>query len=217
MKVSLGIRAAVREGKELHDQWIGGGDSIDPCPRAIKFRVRKEIRQVQEEYDKQLAAQKESGSYPTHIPDGLTLFFSPVVPVDGDELHVKWTIQVHKSKVPDSNWSNCQFTFDAMFKEGQYPACAPKVTCKTPILHPNICPSGLVDHVMLSGGWRPNITLLDIVTGIFWLFLDPNFNDPLPECQEASVLGLTEKAEFRRRSLAHAQQHKTFIPGTEEH
>ena len=78
MKISLGIRAAVMEGKELHDQWIGGGDSIDPCPRAIKFRVRKEIRQVQEEYDKQLAAQKESRSYPNHIPDGLTLFSPPL-------------------------------------------------------------------------------------------------------------------------------------------
>ena len=125
----------------------------------LKFTVLEEINQVQQAHDQQLAAQKEAGSYPAHIPDGLTLFFPPVVllPKDGDKLPVRWTMQVHKSDIPDSYWPNCQFTFDALFSE-VYPASPPKVTCKTPIFHPNISPSGLVCLPIIRD-WRPNATL----------------------------------------------------------
>jgi ubiquitin-protein ligase len=182
--------------------------------RLAKFRVLKEIRQVREQYDRQMLAQKQAGSHPPNIPDGLTLFFSPADLVDGNELHVQWTMQVHKSEIPDSYWPNCRFTFDALFPE-HYPAEMPKVTCKTPIFHPNISPSGSVDHYMLHSGWRPNITLFDVIERIFVdLVQDPNFNDPLPESQEAGELGLSDKEEFRRRAMALARQHKTFIPGT---
>ena len=68
---------------------------------------------------------------------------------------------------------------------------------------------------MLHSGWRPDITLFDVIERIFVdLVEDPNFNDPLPESQEAGELGLSDKEEFRRRAMALAHQHKTFIPGT---
>ncbi len=183
--------------------------------RLHKFRVRREIRQVREQYDRQMLAQKQAGSHPPNIPDGLTLYFSPADLVDGNELHVQWTMQVHKSEIPDSYWPNCQFTFDALFPE-HYPVHPPKVTCKTPIFHPNISPSGSVDHSMLANGWRPSTTLFDVIEQLFLTFFvgDPNFNDPLWDCTEAADLGLSNKEEFRRRAMAVARQHKTFIPGT---
>jgi ubiquitin-protein ligase len=220
-----GIRQAVADAAVLRDQWHLPDEIKDEIPVTMfverhrdefqrEFRVRQEIRQVREQYDRYMFAQKQAGIHPPNIPDGLTLHFSPADLVDGNPLHVRWTMQVHKSEIPDAYWPDCRFTFDAVFPE-HYPASPPHVTCKTPIFHPNISPSGSVDHYMLHNGWRPNITLFDVIEGIFvTLVQDPNFNDPLPECQEAGELGLCNKEEFRRRAMALARQHNTFIPGT---
>jgi ubiquitin-protein ligase len=230
-----GIRQAVVDAAVLRDQWPPRDHTDLPDERQwredlipvtmfierhrdrfqLEFRVRQEIRQVQEQYHRQMIAQKQAGSHPPNIPDGLTLYFSPADLVDGNPLHVQWTMQVHKSEIPDSYWPNCQFTFDALFPE-HYPVDPPKVTCKTPIFHPNISPSGSVDHSMLASSWRPSTTLFDVIEQLFLTFFvgDPNFNDPLPECTEAADLGLSNKEEFRRRAMALARQHKTFIPGT---
>ena len=43
------------------------------------------------------------------------MWLSQVVQVDGNPLHVRWTMQIHKSELPDSFWPNCQFTFEAVF------------------------------------------------------------------------------------------------------
>jgi ubiquitin-protein ligase len=224
MKRVLGIRAAVKEAKVLHDQWHIADDDA-PRVSSIRFRVKKEIRQVKEQFDKQLLAQKQAGipSAFRNIPGDMTLFFTECVPIGGNDLHLQFKIQVHKSEIPDSYWPNCQFTFEALFEEGKYPAEPPHVTCKTPIYHPNIADTsakapGEVCITLLKSQWRPSATLFDIIESIFLTqFQDPNGNDPLPEGQEAADLLLANKEEFRKRARSHAEKHKTFIPGSEEH
>lgn len=215
----LGIRAAMPLAEDLHREWklpIDRDDDFDP----VLYRVRKETRQVQQEYTQQLAVQKKGGNLGAlrNVPDGFTLFFTPLVPIDGNEKHVQWKMQIHKSEVSDTYWPNCQFLFDAVFQE-PYPAEAPKVTCKTTLYHPNIDgSSGEVCLSSLKNGWKPATTIYDIIQAIFaTLFQDPNANDPLPNCKEAASLLLSDKEEFRKRAKAHAERHKTFIPGSDEH
>ncbi|GAT98365.1 ubiquitin-conjugating enzyme family protein [Entamoeba histolytica] len=62
-----------------------------------------------------------------------------------------------------------------------YPNNPPKVTCVTPIYHPNI---DLEGHVCLSTlrldkDWSPVSTLNHVVCGLLSLFLEPNPDDPL--------------------------------------
>ena len=225
MKRSLGIRAALREGKELRDLWSAPGHDDVPAVSSIRFRVKKETRQVKEQYDKQLLVQKQGGNTSAfrNIDKEMTLYFTELTPINGNDLHLQFKIQVHKSEIPDSYWPNCQFTFEALFEEGKYPAEPPHVTCKTPIYHPNIADTtakapGEVCITLLKAGWRPNATLFEIIESIFITqFQDPNGNDPLPECQEAADLLLSNKEEFRKRAKSHAERNKTFIPGSEEH
>lgn len=65
------------------------------------------------------------------------------------------------------------------FKD-DYPASPPKCQFQPPIFHPNIFPSGTVCLSLLdeSKGWRPAITVKQILCGIQDLLNDPNPNDP---------------------------------------
>jgi hypothetical protein len=92
-----------------------------PIAHPIRHRAAKETREVNAEYAKMLDEQKKAGRDPAlrNIPDGLTLWLSPVVPVDPNPyfgpLHVRWTMQVHTSVIPDTFWPNCHFTFEAVY------------------------------------------------------------------------------------------------------
>jgi ubiquitin-conjugating enzyme E2 M len=216
---SKGVRAALELQKRCDDLWTYrdssvGVFSVSPFERVRSF-VNSEVRFAKSEYEKQLAIQRcEKSSAYRHIPDGSTLWFTPPLEVNGDPLHLQFNILVHKEKFPESFWPNCQFLFDAVYSEG-YPANPPKVTCKTPIYHSNIDPAGEVCLSLLKSHWVPT-PIYGIIEAIHTtLFQDPNGNDPLPNCQEAANLLLTNPTEFRKRTLACAQQNRTFIPGCE--
>ena len=64
-----------------------------------------------------------------------------------------------------------------------YPHAPPKVHCLTQVYHPNI---DLEGHVCLSllridkeFGWTSTRTMYEVVTGLLFLFHDPNPEDPL--------------------------------------
>lgn len=133
MRATKGIRAAVKEASVLKREWQwpppdwippnNPPTQITPYPIAhpIRHRVTKETRDVNAEYAKMLVEQSKAGRHSDlrNIPDGLTLWLSPVVQVDANPyfgpLHVRWTMQVHKSELPDSFWPNCHFAFETVF------------------------------------------------------------------------------------------------------
>ena len=68
-----------------------------------------------------------------------------------------------------------------------YPMEAPKVHLETPIYHPNIDTQGNVCLNILRQDWKPVLNIYAVLTGLSYLFVEPNPNDPLNH-EAASVL-----------------------------
>ncbi|RJE24150.1 ubiquitin-conjugating enzyme [Aspergillus sclerotialis] len=68
-------------------------------------------------------------------------------------------------------WENGFFKLDVTFPEGKF---------VPPLFHPNVYPSGTVCLSILSEeqGWRPAITIKEILRGIQDLLDDPNLDSP---------------------------------------
>ncbi|XP_059623718.1 NEDD8-conjugating enzyme Ubc12-like [Cornus florida] len=60
-----------------------------------------------------------------------------------------------------------------------YPHEAPKVKCKTKVYHPNIDLDGNVCLNILREDWKPVLSINTIVYGLYHLFTEPNYEDPL--------------------------------------
>ena len=81
---------------------------------------------------------------------------------------------------PDSTsyWYGGKYLFHFHFQD-DYPFTAPKVMCKTKIYHPNIDYDGNVCLNMLKDDWNPTYTGISCIAGVYYLFVEPNPNDPL--------------------------------------
>ncbi|CAK7339519.1 unnamed protein product [Dovyalis caffra] len=60
-----------------------------------------------------------------------------------------------------------------------YPHEAPKVKCKTKVYHPNIDLEGNVCLNILREDWKPVLNINTIIYGLYHLFTEPNYEDPL--------------------------------------
>jgi len=62
----------------------------------------------------------------------------------------------------------------------EYPTKPPKVRFSPPLFHPNVYPSGTVCLSILNEdeGWKPAITLKDILLGVQSLLDEPNPDSP---------------------------------------
>lgn len=104
---------------------------------------------------------------------------------------------------PDGGfWVGATIAFDVEFPE-TYPYDPPKVTCLShPIYHPHISFEGKVCLNILRDGWRPNLTVNEILFGLLVLFHSPDVNDPLPNnnidpAYEAAALLKKDPEEFQ--------------------
>ena len=77
-----------------------------------------------------------------------------------------------------SFWYGGKYLFSFHFPDN-YPFNPPKVMCKTKIYHPNIDYDGNVCLNMLKDDWNPTYTGTSCVAGVYYLFVEPNPNDPL--------------------------------------
>ncbi|CAM8926554.1 unnamed protein product [Rhodiola kirilowii] len=68
-----------------------------------------------------------------------------------------------------------------------YPHQAPKVKCKTKVYHPNIDLEGNVCLNILREDWKPVLNINTIIYGLYHLFTEPNYEDPLNQ-EAANVL-----------------------------
>lgn len=75
-------------------------------------------------------------------------------------------------------WENGQFKLKIHFNNG-YPLQPPVCQFDPPIFHPNIWKDGKVCLSILNpeNGWRPSLTIREILIGIQDLLDDPNIND----------------------------------------
>ena len=86
--------------------------------------------------------------------------------------------EVEYTPDPGSFWYGGKYLFSFHFPD-DYPNTGPKVICKTKIYHPNIDYNGNVCLNMLKDDWSPTYTGTSCVAGVYYLFVDPNPNDPL--------------------------------------
>jgi ubiquitin-conjugating enzyme E2 I len=75
-----------------------------------------------------------------------------------------------------------------------------------PLFHPNVYPSGTICLSILNEeeGWRPAITVKQILQGIQDLLDDPNPESPAQS--EAYHLYMNNRVEYNRRVKAEAQR-----------
>lgn len=78
----------------------------------------------------------------------------------------------------DSHWYQGNYEFSLSVSDS-YPFEPPKVKCLTKIYHPNIDFNGNVCLNILKEDWKPHLNISTVLAGIYFLFTDPNPNDPL--------------------------------------
>lgn len=109
---------------------------------------------------------------------------------------LKWDCQIPGKK--DTLWDLGFYPLTMEFSE-DYPSKPPK--CKFPegFFHPNIYPSGTVCLSILSEdeGWRPSITVKQILLGVQDLLDSPNPASPAQS--EAYMLFTNDRVEYDRK------------------
>ena len=97
---------------------------------------------------------------------------------------------------PDSGfWSKATYVFTFVIP-ALYPHEPPKVTCNTPIYHPNVNVQGNVCLNFLREDWKPVLDINAVIYGIIFLFYEPNPDDPLNH--EAAKKLRENKNEFKK-------------------
>ncbi|KAK9816686.1 hypothetical protein WJX72_003701 [[Myrmecia] bisecta] len=115
---------------------------------------------------------------------------------DGTVNLMRWSC--HIPGKPDTDWEGGFFPLTMEFTE-DYPSKPPK--CKFPanFFHPNIYPSGTVCLSILNEeeGWRPSITVKQILLGIQELLNDPNPKSPAQS--DAFICFTQNKKDYKTR------------------
>ncbi|KAK8795610.1 hypothetical protein WA158_000267 [Blastocystis sp. Blastoise] len=79
-------------------------------------------------------------------------------------------------------WENGKYHLTMQFPD-DFPSRPPKCQFRPPLFHPNVYPSGTVCLSLLNPekkehGWKPSITVKEILLGIQHLLANPNWLDP---------------------------------------
>ncbi|KIW05408.1 uncharacterized protein PV09_03921 [Verruconis gallopava] len=95
-------------------------------------------------------------------------------------------------------WEGGQFKLQITFPD-EYPTKPPKCKFVPPLFHPNVYPSGTVCLSILNEdeGWRPAITIKEILLGIQSLLNEPNPESPAQA--DAYNLFKKDKVAYERK------------------
>ncbi len=96
-----------------------------------------------------------------------------------------------------------KFAFDVTFP-ANYPFEPPKIKCQTKIFHPNITGEGVCLNI-LRQEFNPTIHLLDFVSGLFFLLMNINPDDPLDK--EAAKLYIEDRPKFEQQARKSVREH----------
>ena len=99
-------------------------------------------------------------------------------------------------------WAGGSFPLMLEFPADEYPSKPPKAKFPAGFFHPNVYPSGTVCLSILNEdeGWRPSLTVRNVLLGVQELLADPNPKSPAQS--DAYVLFVKEPAEYTRRVRA---------------
>ena len=101
-----------------------------------------------------------------------------------------------------TEWAGGSFPLTLEFSADDFPAKPPKARFPPGFFHPNVYPSGTVCLSILNEdeGWRPSLTVRNVLLGVQELLADPNPKSPAQS--DAYVLFVKEPAEYSRRVKA---------------
>ena len=101
-----------------------------------------------------------------------------------------------------TEWAGGSFPLTLDFPADDFPAKPPKARFPAGFFHPNVYPSGTVCLSILNEdeGWRPSLTVRNVLMGVQELLADPNPKSPAQS--DAYVLFVKEPAEYSRRVKA---------------
>ncbi|KAK9806083.1 hypothetical protein WJX72_000472 [[Myrmecia] bisecta] len=128
----------------------------------------------------------------------------PESAADGSVNFMKWTCLIPGKE--GTMWEGGMYPLTLRFSN-DYPSSAPECHFPPGFFHPNIYPSGKVCLSIVNNehGWRPSITVKQILMGIQELLTTPNNDDPAQE------LGYTifkkDKRDYERRVRLQAQKY----------
>lgn len=125
---------------------------------------------------------------------------------DGSVNMMKWKCYIPGKQGTD--WDGGYFPLTMEFSN-DYPAKPPKCKFPAAFYHPNIYPSGTVCLSILNEeeGWRPSITVKQVLMGIYDLMTDPN---PLSPAQSEAYMHFQENKT--KYSKLVREQAKRFPP-----
>lgn len=109
----------------------------------------------------------------------------------------RFTVDIHTALY------NGAYDFELVFPDG-YPFMSPRLTCLTPVYHPNIGSEGHVCLKVLREGWMPSYDLNSIVVSLLCAFHYLSADDALNT--EAASLLENDYEEFERRVKSTGRQ-----------
>lgn len=118
---------------------------------------------------------------------------------------MNWTCGIPgKDNTP---WENAVFKVVMAFPE-DYPSKPPKCKFVPALFHPNVYPSGTICLSILNEdeGWKPAITIKQILLGVQDLLDDPNPDSPAQH--DAYMLFRQNKKEYERRVREQAAKNR---------
>mmetsp|Transcript_11152 Transcript_11152/g.24861 ORF Transcript_11152/g.24861 Transcript_11152/m.24861 type:complete len:160 (+) Transcript_11152:175-654(+) len=115
---------------------------------------------------------------------------------DGSSDMMTWEAGIPGKEGTD--WANGVYKVRMEFSD-EYPSRPPKCKFVPPLFHPNVYPSGTICLSILNEeeGWRPAITIQQILIGIQDLLDEPNPDSPAQS--EAYQLYMNNKAQYKYR------------------
>lgn len=130
-------------------------------------------------------------------------YAKPQVTEDGATNFFKWTAGIPGKAGTD--WEGGVYQVSMEFSE-EYPSRPPKCKFDPPLFHPNVYPSGTICLSILNEeeGWRPAITIKQILMGIQDLLDEPNPDSPAQS--DAYSLFVSDKVRYKRRIREEAQK-----------
>ena len=140
----------------------------------------------------------------THFLITLAGFYAkPMKKADNSTDMMRWETGIPGKE--DTDWANGVYKVIMEFPE-EYPSKPPKCKFVPPLYHPNVYPTGTICLSILDEdkGWKPAITIKQLLLGIQDLLTNPNPNSPAQSAAYECFVKFPE--EYKKKIREQAKQ-----------